>query len=185
MTKREKLLQTTLELIANQSIQATPMSQIAKESGVATGTIYHHFKSKEEIVQEIYLSSKKEFQQVIQANLHAAAGIKAQFYSLWSGIYEYYINNPLLFRFVQQVNYSPYINEATREEGRVYYQDAYKFFETGIMSGHFRKMEVMLISELIHGNISTLVELQLNGMLADSNNQVKSAIDFSWNAIRI
>ncbi|MBC5992497.1 TetR/AcrR family transcriptional regulator [Pontibacter cellulosilyticus] len=185
MTKREKILHTTLELIANQSIQATPMSQIAKESGVATGTIYHHFASKEEIVQQIYLSTKQDFQRIIQSNLHPSQNVKSQFISLWKSIYEYYINNPLAFRFVQQVNYSPYINETTRAEAQQYYQEVYQFFEAGIKAGHFVEMEVVLIGELIHGNISTLVEMQLNNMLEQPESQIQHAIEFSWNAIKV
>ena len=50
MTKKEKILETTLQLIAKNGLNASPMSMIAKEANVATGTIYHHFKSKEEIM---------------------------------------------------------------------------------------------------------------------------------------
>ena len=50
MSKKAIVLQTTLELITKQGIEATSLSQIIKESGVANGTVYHHFKNKDEIL---------------------------------------------------------------------------------------------------------------------------------------
>ena len=47
MSKRDLILQTTLELITELGFHATPMSLIIKKSDVASGTIYHYFKSKE------------------------------------------------------------------------------------------------------------------------------------------
>jgi len=55
MDKRDKILEVMLRLIKEQGIQATPMAQVAKEAGVAAGTIYHHFASKEQLVNELYL----------------------------------------------------------------------------------------------------------------------------------
>jgi AcrR family transcriptional regulator len=65
VTKKEKILETTLQLIAKNGLNASPMSMIAKEADVATGTIYHHFKSKEEIINEIYLNKKKDFKRIL------------------------------------------------------------------------------------------------------------------------
>ena len=53
--KRSLILQGTLDLIDERGLQSTPMSAIAKRSGVAMGTIYHHFESKEELVAALYV----------------------------------------------------------------------------------------------------------------------------------
>ena len=53
MTKREQVLQTTLELITELGFHATPMALIIEKSGVAAGTIYYYFKSKEELFNEV------------------------------------------------------------------------------------------------------------------------------------
>lgn len=54
MTKREKILQTAMNLFIEKSIHSTTTASIAKEAGVATGTLFHHFKTKEELVNELY-----------------------------------------------------------------------------------------------------------------------------------
>ena len=43
--KREAILKSTLELIKDNGFHGTPISLIAKNAGVASGTIYHYFPS--------------------------------------------------------------------------------------------------------------------------------------------
>lgn len=183
MTKKEIIQETMLKLIAEQGVQATPMSQIARESGVSTGTIYHHFSSKEEILQEIYLNKKKDFRDMIEMELQDKDPLEKQFARLWVAIYYYYINNPLLFRFSQQIAGTPLINPETKKTGLTYHTGIFEFFQSGISAGRFVEMEVSLMAELIHGIICTLVELQLNGELDKSDKHIKDAVDFSWQAI--
>jgi AcrR family transcriptional regulator len=54
MTKREMILQTAMKLFIKKGIHSTSTASIAKKSGVATGTLFHHFKTKEELVNELY-----------------------------------------------------------------------------------------------------------------------------------
>ncbi|PAV33520.1 TetR family transcriptional regulator, partial [Bacillus licheniformis] len=50
---REELLHIALELFATKGYHAAKISDIVKQAGVAQGTFYWHFKSKEEIAKEI------------------------------------------------------------------------------------------------------------------------------------
>jgi len=172
-----------MEMVAQNGIQATPMSLIAKSAEVATGTIYHHFKSKEEILNEAYLEKKKDFQQIIEKSLSGEKPVELRFKSIWMGIYEYYIQQPLVFRFTQQTSSTPIITKESREKGFTYYQGALDFFREGIEAGMFIEMNVVLMAELIHGNICTLVEMELNEEIEPSAENLAGAIKFSWRAI--
>ncbi|BAN48394.1 TetR/AcrR family transcriptional regulator [Metapseudomonas resinovorans] len=50
---REKLLETTEDLIYRNGIQATGMDFLVKESGVSRKTIYKYFGTKDELVAEV------------------------------------------------------------------------------------------------------------------------------------
>jgi AcrR family transcriptional regulator len=183
MDKKEQVITTTLRLIASQSIQATPMSQIAKESGVAIGTIYHHFKSKEDILKEIYLRIKKDFHEIIKRELSDSNSEKENFTSVWKGLYFYYLNNPLNFNFLQQVTNSPAIDKETKAEGLSYYTEIILFFERCIQSGIFESTNASLLAELVHGNIVTMIEIELSGNVENAETLREQALLFSWNAV--
>jgi AcrR family transcriptional regulator len=54
MSRREDILSAAVELFAERGFQATPTSEVAKRAGVAEGTIFHHFKTKDEILLSIF-----------------------------------------------------------------------------------------------------------------------------------
>ena len=52
--KRMAVIQAAMELIAENGFHGTPMSGIAKRAGVAAGTIYHYFESKDALIEATY-----------------------------------------------------------------------------------------------------------------------------------
>ena len=52
--KKEAILKSTLELIKDNGFHGTPISEIARHAGVASGTIYHYFSSKDAIIITLY-----------------------------------------------------------------------------------------------------------------------------------
>ena len=59
LSTKDKIFQSALDLFASQGIQATSTAQISKKAGVASGTLFVHFKSKQELIDTIYISIKK------------------------------------------------------------------------------------------------------------------------------
>jgi AcrR family transcriptional regulator len=51
--KKELILESALELFAENGFHATSMSQIAKKAGISKGLAYNYFKSKQEILNDI------------------------------------------------------------------------------------------------------------------------------------
>ena len=51
--KKEKILQTALQLFAEDGFTKTSTSKIAKQAGVSEGLIFRHFKNKEGLLQSL------------------------------------------------------------------------------------------------------------------------------------
>jgi AcrR family transcriptional regulator len=51
--RRDHLVKLAAELFAKKGFQATTVRNIAEEAGILSGSLYHHFDSKESIVDEI------------------------------------------------------------------------------------------------------------------------------------
>ncbi|GHE28176.1 HTH-type transcriptional repressor KstR2 [Streptosporangium violaceochromogenes] len=51
--RRDHLVKLAAELFARKGFQATTVRQIAEEAGILSGSLYHHFDSKETIVDEV------------------------------------------------------------------------------------------------------------------------------------
>lgn len=183
MDKRQVILQVMLRLITEQGIHATPMAQIAKEAGVAAGTIYHYFPSKEQLLNELYLDVKREFGEVLRKQLLTDLPFKEKFWQLWQALYLYYVENPLAFGFSAQLVHSPLIAAGVKEQGKIFYQPVFDFFTSGIQQGILKPMDVVLMGELVYGNVAVTVQLQLSGEITITPDLMEQAIRFSWDGI--
>lgn len=54
MTRREQILNATLELAAQYGLRSVTLAQIAERVGMKKPSLYNHFKSKDDIVRETY-----------------------------------------------------------------------------------------------------------------------------------
>jgi TetR/AcrR family fatty acid metabolism transcriptional regulator len=52
--KRRNILDAAIRVFARQGFHSTRVSDIADEAGVAYGLVYHYFKSKEEVLNELF-----------------------------------------------------------------------------------------------------------------------------------
>ncbi len=70
--KRERILTAAERIFARRGFFAAKVSDVAKEAGVADGTIYLYFKSKDDLLISLF---ERRMQQVNEALREAVAGI--------------------------------------------------------------------------------------------------------------
>lgn len=58
--RRKEILETAERLFLTKGYTKTTVNDILKEIGIAKGTFYHYFKSKEEVMDEIIMRIIKE-----------------------------------------------------------------------------------------------------------------------------
>lgn len=182
MSKRDKILEFTTQFIAEEGVNGSPMSQIAKKAGIAVGTFYHHFESKEEILNEIYVSIKKEFAIILEESRLKKLDFKNEFEDVWRRVYLFFITNPIKFKFLQQIDYCPIITNEIKAQCDNYMKPIFEFYQEGINKEYIIDMDLSLIGSLTYSTIIATVDLHLNGNEI-TEKKLKQAIDYSWRAI--
>ncbi|MDO6708522.1 TetR/AcrR family transcriptional regulator [Photobacterium sp. 1_MG-2023] len=107
VNKKQQLLDAALTLFTQHGIQATATAKIAKTAGVANGTLFHHFASKQALVEALYLSIKADMSQVL---LPPDPGLstQAQFAHLWQAAIDWGLTHPQQFQFLRQMANDPH-----------------------------------------------------------------------------
>lgn len=54
ISSKDKILKTALNLFTQKGIKSTTTKELAKKAGIAEGTIYRHFKSKQQLAHFIF-----------------------------------------------------------------------------------------------------------------------------------
>lgn len=60
MKKKDIILQTALQMFARKGFKDTSMAELSKTTGAAEGTIFYHFKTKQDIFLEILKTAREE-----------------------------------------------------------------------------------------------------------------------------
>ena len=99
-------------LVARNGFHGASMSAVASEAGVATGTAYTHYASKDELVLAAYCETKAQLAAAAMVGLDAKTEAGSQFRSIWLATYRHLKANPGHARFLLQVDHSPYRSAA-------------------------------------------------------------------------
>jgi AcrR family transcriptional regulator len=99
-------------LVARHGFHGASMSAVAKSAGVATGTTYTHYASKDELVLAAYLETKAELGAVATADVDAGAEPAEWFRAIWLASHRHMAANKDDALFLLQVDASPYRAEA-------------------------------------------------------------------------
>jgi len=184
MTKREQVLETTLDLITELGFHATPMALIIKKSKVAAGTIYHHFKNKEDLIDTLYSELKAEMGKAIVQGINEEMIYKEKFFKIWKNLFSFYLSNPKKFEFLENYAHSPFIRKEIKEISKSYYRPAIDFIESGVKLGILRELPVDISMNLIFGNISTFVRMIHQEEITLNENLLEQIIQSSWDSVK-
>lgn len=182
--KRAAVLDAAMSLIAEQGFHAAPMALIAQRAGVAAGTIYHYFTSKEDMIVALYARSKERMGEALMAGADQGQSYKQRFHSFWLNLFVFFTANPADFMFLQQYSNSPFIAQHTREENEVFYRPVVEFLAEGIRNGVLRPMHVELLVALVYGSVVSTAQLHLAGGLRVEGQHLLDALESAWDSVQ-
>lgn len=182
--KRTLILEAALNLFTGQGLQQTSMAQISNESGIAVGTMYHHFKSKDELINGLFLDGKQSFGEYIKfTQEEKKKSINERFSILWKKCFQFYINNPKKFMFSSSIIYSPLISEDTRNYARQYYQEAIDFIKEAVEKKVFVDASIVMLMRWYYLSVSVMAQCVIAKEIELNDKNINQAIGMAWNTM--
>lgn len=191
-SKKEKkfdiILDAALKVIAENGFHGSQVSKIAKEAGVADGTIYLYFKNKEDILISLFQNKLghliEMFNESIQVSTTAEAAIRSicqiHFTELEKNVHLAYVTQIEL----RQSNIE--LRKAIGEIVKPYIKLIEHILVKGVENGEFRSnLDVKLARNLIFGGMDEVVSSWLiSGSKYSLSNQIEGTADFFLRAIK-
>jgi len=69
LDKKQSLKQAAYNVFSNKGYKATVISEVAKQAGMAVGSFYNYYESKEEIFLDVYIEENNRIRQVIMNDI--------------------------------------------------------------------------------------------------------------------
>lgn len=185
--KREEIVRSALELIAEHGFHGAPMAMISKHAKVAAGTIYCYFESKDVLIKELYSDLEKRMHPFILEGYLPDSPIRDRFIHLQTSLLRYFINNPLDFRFLEQYHNSPYGVAHRRDKilGSKNECDVFRdLFEEGLAAQMLKSLPLSILFGLAFGPVLSIARDHILGFVILDETLITPAIEACWDAIK-
>jgi AcrR family transcriptional regulator len=138
--KRRQILDAAIRVFARQGFHATRVSDIADEAGVAYGLVYHYFKSKDEVLNELFRERWSLLLAAIEEADQTDAAARDKLGAVATFIFESYRHDPELMKviIVEVTRAANSFGRTHLEEIRRAYESIAKIVEDGQAAGAFR-----------------------------------------------
>ena len=157
---RQAIMDAALRVFGGTGFQAAKMTEIAAEAGVATGTLYNYFSSKEEIFQSIVEDGRERLGAMVLERTQLADPIE-RLYAIIRAMFEFLEENGALFLIHLQLGHNPADPRPIDEDDERFRQDLLAMLTGALAAAGDRMREdipnetlAWVLGGLIHGAIT-------------------------------
>ena len=185
--RRRQILQAALSCFTEQGFSDTSMSHICERAGASVGSMYHHFRSKEQLATAVYMDGIVQYQQGLLGALGGEAeadrGVRAiiEFHLRWVAA------NPDWARFLFRMRHESFMTGTDDEFSRLnreFVQGISQWFARHVKAGVIRKMAWDMYVAILLGPCQEFARMYLAGKTISS---IDAAVDelsrTAWNSL--
>lgn len=187
LDKRDEIVRSALELIAEHGFHGAPMALIAERAGVGAGTIYRYFENKDVMITELFRELEERSYPIIKARYSPDKPHRERFLHLFTALLHYFIQNPLDFRFIEQFFNSPYGVAHRRDKllGTKEGCDVFKeLFEEGIARQVMKDLPIVILFDLAFGPILAVARDHILGFIVLDEALIARVSEACWESVR-
>jgi AcrR family transcriptional regulator len=182
--KHDAILDAALQLFVERGFFGTAVPLVAERAGVAAGTIYHYFTSKEAMVNTLFRHWKETIARTIYTAFPATAPPREQFRTIWSEMAKFALAHPKAFAFLELHHHAPYLDQESTALDLSLKQFGVMFVTAAQRAGAVKQMEPMLLMELIFGAFNGMFRSHVEGRIVLDDAKLVAAEAACWDAVR-
>lgn len=182
--KRSALIEASVQVVANCGFHGASIGSIVATAGVAVGTVYVHFGSKDHLIQETYRELERRCLEAVMKEYPSRGTILQRFSHLAHGLIHYFKLFPEEFLFADQFLSSPYRKSVSpnylpdTEVGGIL-----QFFREGAERQLFKEIPPAMLLAIACGPLIQVVRAHASGFLCLDEDRISRTVEASWEAV--
>jgi AcrR family transcriptional regulator len=181
--KRNAILEAATRVFAERGLAASPTSEISKQAGVAEGTLFTYFKSKDDLINTLYREIKLELADAMMSDFPRKKNVRTKLQHLWNRYVKWGIANPEQRKVLAQLNVSEALTKESRDAGSAPFVEFQTMLRDAIEARVFRNdVPVELISKALAALVEATIDLMASNP-AKANRYRETGFQMYWAAL--
>lgn len=179
--KRSAILEAATRVIVTRGLSA-PTASIAKEAGVANGSLFTYFETKADLFNQLYLELKAEMAAAAMKDLPEGAELREQVFHIWRNWMTWAVSFPQKRRALAQLGVSDEITPTTRAAAHKTMAGVAQLLERTRVKGPMRRAPMGFVVAIM----DSVAEATTDFMTQDSSNakkHCKAGFDALWRMV--
>jgi len=158
--KRNAILDAATHLFAERGLTAAPTSEISKQAGVAEGTLFTYFKTKDDLINALYREIKLELADAMMSDFPRKKNVGTRLRHVWDRYANWGIANPKQRKVLAQLTVSEVLTKESRDAGSAPFVEFQAMIRDAIEQRVFRNdVPVELISKALTALVEATIDL--------------------------
>ena len=153
--KRNAILGAATRLFAERGLTAAPTSEISKLAGIAEGTLFTYFRTKDDLVNALYRELKLELADAMMSDFPRKKNVRTRLRHVWDRYVNWGIENPKQHKVLAQLQVSEALTKESRDAGSAPFVEFQIMIRDAIEQRVFRND---IPAEYISKSLAALVE---------------------------
>lgn len=183
-SKIDLIYKAALDLIVKIGYVELKMSDVAKEAGIATGTLYIYFNNKEDLINKLYLHLKRLKTQEIIQEYDPKAPFFANFKQIWYQYLAVSSKDSHQMIFLEQYQRSPYLREDTKRQTENLLAPIAEILAAGQQQGLVKEAPVEILLGYLIGSANEIIKIHFDKNEAISPTTIDACFEMSWHSIK-
>jgi AcrR family transcriptional regulator len=177
----QRLIRAALELFSSRGYHDTTTAQIAKKAGVAEGTIYRHFPSKQQLLNELFRAALRWALKAVEDS--GAGPPRARLTSIAQALVEGAVRDPAVVKLGLLERHDAVLDEESRKTAREFRMGLDRVIAQGKAEGVVRSGAVDVWTGVWLAVVSHALEKIVAKDWKPGDAAVALAIEGAWEAI--
>jgi AcrR family transcriptional regulator len=181
---RERLVRAALELFTTQGYHASTTPQIAARAGIAEGTIYRHFDSKEQLLNEIYKAAVRLLIKPVRESAQSSS-CRERLFQVAESWLELARRSPPLIKLIFGSDINGLLDAKSRDTRREFRLELEKVIATGKSGGEIRAGSVELWTDVWLRLVVLVLERTAGGDWPPHHTAPDQVLQSAWDAVKV
>jgi AcrR family transcriptional regulator len=182
--KLKAIAKATFTLVEQTGLSGLTMAAIAREAGLATGTLYVYFKSKEELLVALYEQAKTAVAARLMEGDDPRAPFRSRFQRMWLNWLDNRLRHYAEMVFVEQYYNSPWFTDSSRELSARLIKDWTDVIEAAKQQQILKQVPTVLLINSFAGSVRETANLLRSGSLQRTEENLAMAFGLCWDGIK-